>query len=166
MSYILFHFYSFLLHSFLNYSIVLYYIIFWYPVIAIQSVLSAGCTIYFAFLSMFLIPIHLSSHVPYSSSYSSFLPSSLFLLQLQLLYISIVLACPSTFSSSSPYQSIRSAVSERRGIYWSRSRGGLWRKGDTSGMHQVAIRPSYSQIPHSSPLFLFSIASFLFSALF
>lgn len=39
-------------------------------------------------------------------------------------------------------QSIRTAVSERRGVYWSRSRGGLWKKGETSGMHQelLAIR--------------------------
>ena len=39
-------------------------------------------------------------------------------------------------------QSIRTAVSERRGVYWSRSRGGLWKKGETSGMFQelLAIR--------------------------
>lgn len=34
--------------------------------------------------------------------------------------------------------SLRSAVCEGRGIYWSRSRGGLWRKGDTSGMRLYA----------------------------
>jgi phosphoribosyl-ATP pyrophosphohydrolase len=30
-------------------------------------------------------------------------------------------------------ESIRHAVAERRGIYWSRSRGALWRKGESSG---------------------------------
>lgn len=35
--------------------------------------------------------------------------------------------------------SVRAAVIEGRGIYWSRSRGGLWRKGDTSGMHQELL---------------------------
>jgi len=36
-------------------------------------------------------------------------------------------------------ESIRVAVSEARGVYWSRSRGGLWRKGETSGMHQELL---------------------------
>lgn len=35
--------------------------------------------------------------------------------------------------------SVRQALSEKRGIYWSRSRGGLWRKGDTSGMYQSLL---------------------------
>lgn len=33
-------------------------------------------------------------------------------------------------------ESIRIAVQEHRGVYWSRSRSSLWRKGDTSGMSQ------------------------------
>jgi len=33
--------------------------------------------------------------------------------------------------------SVRAAVSARRGVYYSRSRGGLWRKGDTSGAWQA-----------------------------
>lgn len=36
-------------------------------------------------------------------------------------------------------QSIRTALSEKKGVYWSRSRGGLWRKGDSSGMHQSLL---------------------------
>lgn len=36
-------------------------------------------------------------------------------------------------------ESIRAAIVEEKGIYWSRSRGGLWRKGDTSGMHQELL---------------------------
>ena len=39
--------------------------------------------------------------------------------------------------------SLRAAVVEKRGIYWSRSRGGLWRKGDTSGMHQDLLSIRY-----------------------
>lgn len=35
--------------------------------------------------------------------------------------------------------SICAAVQEKKGIYWSRSRGGLWRKGDSSGMHQELL---------------------------
>ena len=40
-------------------------------------------------------------------------------------------------------ESIRHAVAERRGIYWSRSRGALWRKGESSGDVQelLAITP-------------------------
>ncbi|CAM9670934.1 unnamed protein product [Discosporangium mesarthrocarpum] len=33
-------------------------------------------------------------------------------------------------------ESIRASLSCGRGVYWSRSRGGLWRKGDTSGAWQ------------------------------
>lgn len=57
-------------------------------------------------------------------------------------------------------ESIRCAVVEGKGIYWSRSRGGLWRKGETSGMHQelLAIRADcdgdalrFSVIQHGTP---------------
>jgi phosphoribosyl-ATP pyrophosphohydrolase len=37
-------------------------------------------------------------------------------------------------------ESLAAAVDERRGIYWSRSRGELWRKGDTSGATQELLR--------------------------
>jgi len=37
-------------------------------------------------------------------------------------------------------ESIRAAVAERRGIYHSRSRGGLWRKGESSGDVQELLR--------------------------
>jgi phosphoribosyl-ATP pyrophosphohydrolase len=37
-------------------------------------------------------------------------------------------------------ESLARAVSERRGIYWSRSRGALWVKGETSGNTQELIR--------------------------
>ena len=40
-------------------------------------------------------------------------------------------------------QSIRAAICEGKGIYWSRSRGGLWRKGDTSGMFQELLSVKY-----------------------
>jgi phosphoribosyl-ATP pyrophosphohydrolase/phosphoribosyl-AMP cyclohydrolase len=36
--------------------------------------------------------------------------------------------------------SIATAVRERRGVYWSRSRTELWRKGDTSGATQELVR--------------------------
>ena len=36
--------------------------------------------------------------------------------------------------------SLRAAVSERRGVYWSRSRSELWRKGETSGAVQELVR--------------------------
>jgi phosphoribosyl-ATP pyrophosphohydrolase/phosphoribosyl-AMP cyclohydrolase len=36
--------------------------------------------------------------------------------------------------------SLAAAVAERRGVYWSRSRGGLWRKGSTSGAVQELLR--------------------------
>lgn len=54
------------------------------------------------------------------------------------LYTSVVCdehgVCLGLVYSSS--ESIRVAVMESRGVYWSRSRGSLWRKGDTSGMYQ------------------------------
>jgi len=37
-------------------------------------------------------------------------------------------------------ESLRAAIEERRGIYWSRSRRELWRKGDTSGAVQELVR--------------------------
>ena len=37
-------------------------------------------------------------------------------------------------------ESLRAAVAERRGIYWSRSRSELWRKGETSGAVQELLR--------------------------
>lgn len=37
-------------------------------------------------------------------------------------------------------QSVREAVRTRRGVYWSRSRGGLWRKGESSGDQQHLVR--------------------------
>lgn len=37
-------------------------------------------------------------------------------------------------------ESVARAVSERRGIYWSRSRGALWVKGETSGAVQELVR--------------------------
>eukprot|EP01041_Mallomonas_annulata_P004061 gene4062-8076_t len=37
-------------------------------------------------------------------------------------------------------ESIRHAVSKRRGIFWSRSRGGLWVKGESSGMWQELLK--------------------------
>eukprot|EP01038_Epipyxis_sp_PR26KG_P009763 gene9763-13134_t len=40
-------------------------------------------------------------------------------------------------------ESIRAALSERKGIYWSRSRGSLWRKGDSSGMFQELLEMKY-----------------------
>jgi phosphoribosyl-ATP pyrophosphohydrolase/phosphoribosyl-AMP cyclohydrolase len=36
--------------------------------------------------------------------------------------------------------SLRAAVTERRGVYWSRSRSELWRKGETSGAVQELVR--------------------------
>lgn len=36
-------------------------------------------------------------------------------------------------------ESVRTAIFEGKGIYWSRSRKGLWRKGDTSGHHQTLL---------------------------
>jgi phosphoribosyl-AMP cyclohydrolase len=35
--------------------------------------------------------------------------------------------------------SLRVAILEQKGVYWSRSRSGLWRKGDTSGMYQELL---------------------------
>lgn len=37
-------------------------------------------------------------------------------------------------------ESVAAAVDERRGIYWSRSRASLWRKGETSGSRQALLR--------------------------
>jgi phosphoribosyl-ATP pyrophosphohydrolase/phosphoribosyl-AMP cyclohydrolase len=37
-------------------------------------------------------------------------------------------------------ESLRASVAEGRGIYWSRSRGELWRKGETSGAVQDLLR--------------------------
>jgi phosphoribosyl-ATP pyrophosphohydrolase len=37
-------------------------------------------------------------------------------------------------------ESLEAAIDERRGIYWSRSRAGLWRKGATSGATQELLR--------------------------
>lgn len=36
-------------------------------------------------------------------------------------------------------ESIRRSLTEQRAVYWSRSRGELWRKGDTSGAQQRLI---------------------------
>jgi phosphoribosyl-ATP pyrophosphohydrolase len=37
-------------------------------------------------------------------------------------------------------ESLAAAIAERRGIYWSRSRGELWRKGESSGATQQLLR--------------------------
>ncbi len=37
-------------------------------------------------------------------------------------------------------ESLRESVRLRRGVYWSRSRGGLWQKGETSGAFQELLR--------------------------
>ena len=37
-------------------------------------------------------------------------------------------------------ESLRQALRQRRGIYFSRSRNALWRKGDTSGNEQILVR--------------------------
>ncbi|KAA0214428.1 MAG: phosphoribosyl-ATP diphosphatase [Leptolyngbya sp. PLA3] len=37
-------------------------------------------------------------------------------------------------------ESVRAAIEERRGVYWSRSRGRLWRKGEESGNTQRLLR--------------------------
>lgn len=37
-------------------------------------------------------------------------------------------------------ESVTEAIKSRRGVYWSRSRGGLWKKGDLSGNVQELIR--------------------------
>ncbi len=37
-------------------------------------------------------------------------------------------------------ESLRAAVEERRGVYWSRARGTLWRKGESSGAVQRLLR--------------------------
>jgi phosphoribosyl-AMP cyclohydrolase len=40
-------------------------------------------------------------------------------------------------------ESLEMTLAERRMVYWSRSRGELWRKGDTSGDHQVVREARY-----------------------
>lgn len=40
-------------------------------------------------------------------------------------------------------ESIRTAVWEKRGIYWSRSRSSLWKKGESSGMVQELLSVKY-----------------------
>src|SRR6185436_6996869 len=40
-------------------------------------------------------------------------------------------------------ESLRAALAERRGVYWSRSRRSLWRKGETSGNTQELVRVRY-----------------------
>jgi phosphoribosyl-AMP cyclohydrolase len=44
-------------------------------------------------------------------------------------------------------EALRQTVETGRAVYWSRSRGGLWRKGDTSGheQHVVEIRVDCDQ---------------------
>jgi len=42
-----------------------------------------------------------------------------------------------TYSNS---QSLRDAIATRRGVYWSRSRDAIWRKGETSGATQQLLR--------------------------
>ena len=37
-------------------------------------------------------------------------------------------------------ESVRRAIYEGKGIYWSRSRKALWRKGETSGQHQTLLQ--------------------------
>jgi phosphoribosyl-ATP pyrophosphohydrolase len=57
-------------------------------------------------------------------------------------------------------ESLRTAVTEGKGIYWSRSRQSLWRKGETSGMHQELVALTldcdgdalrFTVIQHGSP---------------
>ena len=40
-------------------------------------------------------------------------------------------------------ESLEMTLAERRMVYWSRSRSELWRKGDTSGDHQVVREARY-----------------------
>lgn len=40
-------------------------------------------------------------------------------------------------------ESLEMTLAERRMVYWSRSRNELWRKGDTSGDHQVVREARY-----------------------
>lgn len=39
--------------------------------------------------------------------------------------------------------SVRIAVCDKRGVYWSRSRAGLWKKGESSGMYQELLGITY-----------------------
>jgi len=57
-------------------------------------------------------------------------------------------------------ESIRASLECGRGVYWSRSRGGLWRKGDTSGAWQELVSVSldcdsdaicFTVIQHGNP---------------
>jgi phosphoribosyl-AMP cyclohydrolase len=50
-------------------------------------------------------------------------------------------------------ESLRRTVDEGRMVYWSRSRQELWRKGDTSGDHQV-LREAYYDCDADVLLFL------------
>jgi phosphoribosyl-AMP cyclohydrolase len=50
-------------------------------------------------------------------------------------------------------ESLRMTLEEGRMVYWSRSRQELWRKGDTSGDHQV-VREAYYDCDGDTLLFL------------
>jgi phosphoribosyl-AMP cyclohydrolase len=50
-------------------------------------------------------------------------------------------------------ESLQMTLTERRMVYWSRSRQELWRKGDTSGDHQV-VREAYYDCDGDTLLFL------------
>jgi len=39
--------------------------------------------------------------------------------------------------------SVRIAICDKRGVYWSRSRAGLWKKGESSGMYQELLGITY-----------------------
>lgn len=49
-------------------------------------------------------------------------------------------------------RSLRMTLAEGRMVYWSRSRGGLWRKGDTSGDRQF-VREAYYDCDGDTLLF-------------
>lgn len=50
-------------------------------------------------------------------------------------------------------ESLRRTLDEGRMVYWSRSRRELWRKGDTSGDHQL-VREAYYDCDGDTLLFL------------
>lgn len=50
-------------------------------------------------------------------------------------------------------ESLQMTLAEGRMVYWSRSRGELWRKGDTSGDHQV-VREAHYDCDGDTLLFL------------
>jgi phosphoribosyl-AMP cyclohydrolase/phosphoribosyl-ATP pyrophosphohydrolase/phosphoribosyl-AMP cyclohydrolase len=50
-------------------------------------------------------------------------------------------------------ESLQMTLAEGRMVYWSRSRQELWRKGDTSGDHQV-VREAYYDCDGDTLLFL------------